>query len=65
MAQVVVKENESVDSAIRRLKRIVSRDGVLIELRKREHFVPPSIKRRLKSEAARKAARIAAKQNRV
>lgn len=57
MAKVVVKENEGLDDALRRFKRQVSRNGTLAEARKREYYVKPGVKRKLKSEAARKAAR--------
>ena len=54
MAEVRVKEGESLDSALRRFKRQISRSGTLAELRKREHYEKPSVKRKKKSEAARK-----------
>ena len=54
MAEVRVKENETLDSALRRFKRQCARSGVLPELRKREHYEKPSVKRKKKSEAARK-----------
>ena len=54
MAKVVVKENEALDDALRRFKRQVSRNGTLMEARKREYYVKPGVKRKLKSEAARK-----------
>ena len=54
MAQVIVKENESLESALKRFKRSCARDGVMSELRKREHYEKPSVKRKKKSEAARK-----------
>ena len=54
MAEVRVKENESLDSALRRFKRQCARSGGLSELRKREHYEKPSVKRKKKSEAARK-----------
>ena len=38
MSQVNVKENESLDSALRRFKRQTSRDGIIQEVRKREHY---------------------------
>ena len=53
MSEVRVKENESLDSALRRFKRSCAKAGVLSELRKREHYESPSVKRRKKSEAAR------------
>ena len=54
MAEVKVKENESLDSAMRRFKRLCARSGIQTELRKREHYEKPSVKRKKKSEAARK-----------
>ena len=54
MAEVKVKEGESLDSALRRFKRQVARSGTLAELRKRECYEKPSVKRKKKSEAARK-----------
>ena len=54
MAEIKIKDNESLDSALRRLKRQCARSGVLTELRKREHYEKPSVKRKKKSEAARK-----------
>ena len=54
MSEVRVKENESLDSALRRFKRQCARSGILAEVRKREHYEKPSVKRKKKSEAARK-----------
>ncbi len=57
MPKVVLKENEGLDDALRRFKRQVSRNGTLAEARKREFYVKPGVRRKLKSEAARKARR--------
>ncbi|GAA6514340.1 MULTISPECIES: 30S ribosomal protein S21 [Oscillospiraceae] len=54
MAEIRIKDNESLDSALRRFKRQCARAGVLAEVRKREHYEKPSVKRKKKSEAARK-----------
>lgn len=54
MAEIRVKDNESLDSALRGFKRQCARAGVLNEVRKREHYEKPSVKRKKKSEAARK-----------
>jgi len=54
MAEIKVREGESLDSALRRFKRQTARDGTLTELRKREHYEKPSVKRKKKSAAARK-----------
>ena len=48
------RENESLESALKRFKRSCAKSGVLAEVRKREHYESPSVKRRKKSEAARK-----------
>ena len=55
MPKVVLKENEVLDAALRRFKRQVSRNGTLAEARKREYYVKPGVRRKLKQEAARKA----------
>ncbi len=54
MAEIRVKSDESLDSALRRFKRQCARSGVLAEVRKREHYEKPSVRRKKKSEAARK-----------
>jgi small subunit ribosomal protein S21 len=57
VSEIRIKENESLDSALRRFKRSCARSGVLAEVRKREHYEKPSVKRKKKSEAARKRKR--------
>ena len=54
MAEIRVKDNESLDRALRRFKRQCAKSGVIAEVRKREHYEKPSVKRKKKSEAARK-----------
>jgi len=54
MAEIRIKDNETLDSALRRFKRQCAKSGVLSEIRKREHYEKPSVKRKKKSEAARK-----------
>ena len=54
MAKVVVRENETIDDALRRFKRKVSQNGTLVEARKREFYLKPGVKRKLKQEAARR-----------
>ncbi len=54
MSEVRVKENETLESALKRFKRQCARSGVLAEVRKREHYEKPSVKRKKKMEAARK-----------
>ena len=54
MSEVRVKDNETIDSALKRFKRNCAKSGVLSDLRKKEYYQSPSVKRRKKSEAARK-----------
>ncbi|MGI6129504.1 MAG: 30S ribosomal protein S21 [bacterium] len=56
MPEIRIGKNESLDNALRRFKRQCQRSGVLSEARKREHYEKPSVRRKKKSEAARKAA---------
>ncbi len=49
-----VKKNESIEDALRRFRRSVSKNGTLSEYRKREYYEKPSVRRKKKSEAARK-----------
>ena len=49
---IKVRDNESLDNALKRFKRDCARSGVLQEVRKREHYEKPSVKRKKKSEAS-------------
>lgn len=53
MAQVQVRQNESLDSALRRFKKQIQQTGILKEAREHEHYEKPSDKRR-KAAAARR-----------
>ena len=52
MSNVIVKDNETLDSALRRFKRNCAKAGIQQEIRKREHYEKPSVRRKKKSEAA-------------
>ena len=54
MSTIRVGENETLDSALRRFKRKCARDGIIGDLRKKEHYEKPSVRRKKKAEAARK-----------
>jgi len=54
MSTVRVGDTETVDSAIRRFKRKCARDGIIGDLRRKESYEKPSVKRKKKAEAARK-----------
>ena len=54
MPRTVVRDNENLDDALRRFKRSVSKAGTLQAVKKREFYVKPGVKRKLKSLEARK-----------
>ena len=54
MPVVQVREDESFENALRRFKRKCEKEGILTELKKRQHFEKPSVKRKRKVIQARK-----------
>ncbi|MGS0973348.1 MAG: 30S ribosomal protein S21 [Candidatus Izemoplasmataceae bacterium] len=50
MAKTVVKENESLEDALKRFKRDVSRSGTLAQARKKEHYVKPSVAKKMRQK---------------
>lgn len=54
MPGIVVRDNESFESALRRFKKQCEKSGILSEIRKREYYEKPSIRRKKKALAARK-----------
>ena len=56
MVGIRIREGESFEGAVRRFKRSCEKSGILSELRKREHFEKPSVRKKKKSIAARKRA---------
>jgi small subunit ribosomal protein S21 len=57
MAQVIVGENEALESALRRFKRQVARAGILQDVRKNRHFETPLEKARRKASSRRRSGR--------
>jgi len=53
---IKVKDNESFESAMKRFKKQCEKAGIMYELRKREHYEKPSVRRKKKAIAARKRA---------
>jgi len=51
---VQVRDDESFEAALRRFKRKCEKAGILTELKKRQHFEKPSVKRKRKAIQARK-----------
>jgi small subunit ribosomal protein S21 len=57
LAEVRLGENESIDSAIRRFKKKIQKAGILSEVKRRERYEKPSLRRKRKAEAACKGGR--------
>jgi len=56
MPVVKVRESEPFENALRKFKKQCEREGILSEVRKREHYDKPSVKKKKKMIAARKKA---------
>ena len=56
MPLIKVREDESLENALKRFKRKCEKSGILTEIKKRQHYEKPSVKRKLKAIAARKKA---------
>ena len=56
MAEVTAGQEESFDSLLKRFNRRVQQDGILAELRRREHYEKPSVKRKRKKAAKKRGA---------
>ncbi len=54
MPEIRVRENENIESALKRFKKKIQKAGILSEIKRRERYEKPSVKRKRKSEAARK-----------
>ena len=57
MSEIKVGENESLDNALKRFKRQCATSGILREIRQREYYEKPSVKRKKKAEEARRKNR--------
>jgi small subunit ribosomal protein S21 len=53
---IKVKENETFESAMKRFKKQCEKAGIMYELRRREHYEKPSVRKKKKALAARKRA---------
>ena len=54
MALVKVRDNEAFEQAFRRFKKSCEKSGILSEVKKRDHYEKPGIRKKKKSIAARK-----------
>ncbi len=57
MAFVIIEENESIESALRRFKRKVQQQAIIKEIKKHSVYYKPGEKRRMKDALARKRMR--------
>jgi small subunit ribosomal protein S21 len=57
MAEVEVNAGESIESALKRFKKKIQKAGILSEIKRRERYEPPSLKRKRKAQSARKRKR--------
>jgi small subunit ribosomal protein S21 len=59
MVFVKIRDGEGIEEALRRFKRECERNGILKEIKRREHYMSPSVKKKLKlQEALRKIRRL-------
>jgi small subunit ribosomal protein S21 len=56
MPSIRVRESDSFENALRKFKKQCEREGILSEIKKREHYEKPSVKKKKKALAARKKA---------
>jgi small subunit ribosomal protein S21 len=56
MTTIKLKDGESIEGALKRFKKATEKAGILSEIRKREHYEKPSVKRKKKAIAAKKRA---------
>jgi small subunit ribosomal protein S21 len=54
---IKVRDDESIEEALRRFKHDCERNGILKEIKRREHYVTPAMKRKIKSQEARRKVR--------
>jgi len=57
LVEVRLDENESIESALKRFKKVVQNSGLISEMKKREFYEKPSERRKKREAAARKKAR--------
>jgi small subunit ribosomal protein S21 len=56
MPSIRVRESDSFENALKRFKKQCEKEGILSEIKKREHYDKPSVKKKKKALAARKKA---------
>ncbi len=62
LAEVIVQDGESLESALRRFKRKVQQEDIIKDVKKHSYYLKPGEKKRLKQALARKRSRKRARQ---
>lgn len=57
MTEVLIREGDSFEAALKKFTRRVQQDGLLSEAKRRQHYEPPSVKRKRKADARERKAR--------
>ncbi|HEY3441695.1 MAG: 30S ribosomal protein S21 [Bryobacterales bacterium] len=57
MAEVVIQDGETLESALRRFKRKVQQEDIIKEIKKHSYYMKPGEKKRVKQALARKRNR--------
>lgn len=57
VAEIRLGDRESIESALRRFKKKIQKAGILSEVKRRERYEKPSLRRKRKEEASRKRRR--------
>jgi small subunit ribosomal protein S21 len=64
VSEIVIGDTDKLDWAIKKFRRLVQRSGILKDVRKKRHYVKPSLARRIKESAARRRKRDDARRSR-
>jgi small subunit ribosomal protein S21 len=65
VASIELNSNEPIESALRRFKRQVQREGIISDVKKHTFYLKPGERKRLKSQLARKRKRNSTRRNRM
>jgi len=57
MSKIILKEKETIDEALRRFKRECERAGIMQEIKKREFYEPPSVKKKIRNQELKRKFR--------
>ena len=57
VSQIIIRDGDSFEVALKKFTRRVQQEGLLSEAKRRQHYEPPSVKRKRKAEARARKAR--------